>query len=215
MAALFLMCALIIESAGDAVPDSVEEPALRNELLQREKIDQDARDAWTQWMRIHGMTGVIQTADLNDEQRAEYEKTEASVKDADATNLQWLKELVGKQGWPSISAVGRDGADAAWLLVQHADADPKFQRKCLDLMTRLPPGQVSKTRLAYLTDRVLLAEGKKQVYGTQFTHSDGKWLPRPLEDEKSVDSRRAEAGLAPLADYIRQLEKVYGADAAK
>ena len=111
--------------------------------------------------------------------------------------------------------MGDDGANAAWLLVQHADADPKFQRRCLDLMTQLPGDQVPKTKVAYLTDRVLLAEGKKQIYGTQFTQQDGKWAPRPLEDEKNVEQRRAEAGLPPLDEYIRQLEKTYGPAAAK
>jgi hypothetical protein len=56
-----------------------------------------------------------------------------------------------------------------------------------------------------------LAEGKKQIYGTQFTSQDGQWQPRPLEDAANVDVRRAEVGLPPLAEYARQLKEVYGA----
>jgi hypothetical protein len=108
-----------------------------------------------------------------------------------------------------------DGADAAWLLVQHADADAKFQRECLDLMARMPADQVSRTRLAYLTDRVLLAEGKKQVYGTQFQSVNGKWVPRELEDQAHVDERRSKVGLNTLAEYVRQLEAAYGPAPAK
>jgi hypothetical protein len=48
----------------------------------------------------------------------------------DAENLPWLKQVVADIGWPGASAVGEDGAHAAWLLVQHAAADPKFQRRC-------------------------------------------------------------------------------------
>jgi hypothetical protein len=70
-------------------------------------------------------------------------------------------------------------------------------------MAKLPKAEVSQTDLAYLTDRVLLVEGKKQIYGTQFNFSDGKWEPRPLEDPTSVDKRRAEVGLQPLAEYRR------------
>ena len=64
--------------------------------------------------------------------------------------------------------------------------------------------------LALLTDRVLLAEGKKQLYGTQFTFVNGKLKPHPIQDEANVDKRRAEAGLPPLAEYAKMLEKVYG-----
>ena len=32
----------------------------------------------------------------------------------------------------------------------------------------------------------------------------------PLEDEANVDTRRAEVGLPPLAEYVKQLEAVYG-----
>ena len=79
-------------------------------------------------------------------------------------------------------------ARKAWLLVQHADADVKFQRRCLDLMARLPKGEVSISNLAYLTDRVLLAEGKKQLYGTQFTSVDGKWQPGPSKTKPMLTS---------------------------
>ena len=57
---------------------------------------------------------------------------------------------------------------------------------------------------------MLLAEGKKQVYGTQYHSPNGKWEPRPLEDEANVDKRRAEVGLSPLAEYVKQLEAMYG-----
>jgi hypothetical protein len=37
--------------------------------------------------------------------------------------------------------VGEDGAHAAWLLAQHADRDPAFQRRCLDLLTQAVAGR--------------------------------------------------------------------------
>ena len=52
----------------------------------------------------------------------------------DAENLPWLKNLIHSRGWPGASLAGTDGAHAAWLLVQHADTDPKFQRHCLILL---------------------------------------------------------------------------------
>ena len=103
------------------------------------------------------------------------------------TPRERLGEIVERHGWPTFTLVGKDGAKAAWLLVQHADLSPKFQRKCLDLMTKCTRDEIFPDDLAYLTDRVLLAEGKNQVYGTQFTMANGKCKPRPLEDEANVD----------------------------
>jgi uncharacterized protein (TIGR03067 family) len=195
-------------------PAPVKEPELRSELLGRTKADQEARKAIMQWMKDHGPDSGT-AADASKELKAEYEKLRAKVTALDTDNTKWLQGVVDRHGWPSITLVGKDGANAAWLLVQHADADPKFQRRCLDLMAKLPKDEVSQLNLAYLTDRVLLAEGKKQVYGTQFIFVDGKWRPRPLEDEANVDKRRAEVGLQPLAEYAKLIEKQSGGSPKK
>ncbi len=61
--------------------------------------------------------------------------------------------------------------------------------------------EVSPGDVAYLTDRVLVNEGKPQVYGTQFHEVNGHPEPRPIEDPDSVDVRRAGVGLGTLAEY--------------
>ncbi len=129
----------------------------------------------------------------------------------DAKNTARLKEIVAKHGWPGKSLAGEDGAEAAWLLVQHADADVAFQKQCLELMKPLlEKGEISKRNYAYLTDRVLVAEKKPQVYGTQFERKDGDFVPFPIEDEANVDRRRQAMGLQPLAEYKKRLLEVYG-----
>ena len=48
-----------------------------------------------------------------------------------------------------------------WLLAQHADADPAFQRHCLGLLAAaVEAGEATLTDQAFLTDRVLLARGQ-------------------------------------------------------
>lgn len=130
----------------------------------------------------------------------------------DRHNTNQVRQIVKTYGWPTVKLVGKKGANDAWLLVQHADQNPKFQRECLDLMQPLlAKGEVSKQNFAYLTDRVLLAEGKKQLYGTQFTKgASGGWEPRPLEDPDNVDKRRLEMGLNTMAEYRKMFEEVYG-----
>ena len=151
---------------------------LRAELLRRVARDQEARRALD---------------------------TEAMAA-ADAANLPWLRQLIADVGWPGKSLVGEDGAKDAWLLVQHADRDPAFQRQCLDLLTAaVEDGEATAVERAYLTDRVLLAEGKPQEYGTQAIARDGGFQPRNLRDPEHVDQRRASVGLGSLAEYMAMM----------
>src|SRR5688500_12493537 len=41
-------------------------------------------------------------------------------------NAARLREIIGEYGWPGASLVGTDGAEAAWLIVQHAISEPEF-----------------------------------------------------------------------------------------
>jgi hypothetical protein len=151
---------------------------LRAELLRRVAADQEAR----------------RTLD-----------TEAMAA-ADGENLPWLRQLIADVGWPGKSRVGEVGADAAWLLAQHADRDPAFQRRCLDLLTAaVGRGEATVVQQAYLTDRVLLHEGNPQEYGTQAIAREGRFEARNLRDPDHVDERRASVGLGPLAGYLAQL----------
>jgi hypothetical protein len=130
---------------------------------------------------------------------------------ADAENLPWLKRVIDEVGWPGRSLVGNDGANAAWLLAQHADRDPVFQRRCLDLLTgAVDQGEASPRNLAYLTDRVLLHEGKEQEYGTQMIGRAEGYVARRLRDPGTVDERRAAVGLGPLAEYAARMTTDYG-----
>jgi hypothetical protein len=83
-------------------------------------------------------------------------------------------------------------------------------------LTRKTRCEVSQSNIAYLTDRVLLAEGKNQMYGTQLKDVDGKPKPLPIEDEANVDQRHSEVGLPPLAEILKKAEQnVLGRPATK
>ena len=158
-------------------------PGLRAELLRRMERDQAVRQA-----DDPGAGGQV-----------------------DAENLRWLKKVIAEIGWPGRSIVGDDGASAAWLLVQHADSDAAFQRQCLDLLTMATRnGEATKSQVAYLTDRVLLAEGKPQEFGTQAIGRIGQWVPCDLRDPGHVDQRRAAMSLGSLADNLARITEEYG-----
>jgi hypothetical protein len=124
--------------------------------------------------------------------------------------------LIAEHGWPTVSLVGERAAHAAWLLVQHADARPELQERALALMRPLvASGEASGVDVAYLEDRVRVARGDAQLFGTQFgADENGVQRPFAIEDAARVDERRAELGLEPLAQYAQSLAEAYGGEAS-
>lgn len=124
----------------------------------------------------------------------------------DTKNIDKLKKIVKKYGWPTISMVGKDGALSAWLIVQHGDRDRDFQREILKLMEKLLlSGEVSKRDYAYLYDRVNLP----QRYGTQGRcQSSDHWVANEMSDPENVDVLRAEVDLPPLQEYSGKMNQL-------
>ena len=132
----------------------------------------------------------------------------------DGENTERLRQILAEHGWPGKSLVGEKGAHDAWLIAQHADHDPAFQRQALELLREaVARGEARPRELAYLTDRVRVNEGRGQVYGTQM-RPDENGLPvsQPVEDPERVDERRAEVGLEPFDQYVRSFVRHFKRD---
>lgn len=134
----------------------------------------------------------------------------ARIDAVDSRNTAWLRETVASHGWPSQSAVGREAASAAFLLVQHASHDTAFQAAMLDeLVAAFDRGEADGQSVALLTDRVAVQRGQPQVYGTQADLRDGRLVLEPIADSAGLDARRARMGMMPLGDYVRLLDSMY------
>lgn len=119
----------------------------------------------------------------------------------DGDNTAWLKREIDEHGWFDSARYGVKAANAAFLIAQHADNDPVFQRRVLSMIAADPDPRV-RSDLAMLTDRVAIANHRPQVYGTQGScKGPGVWNMHPVEDTQSLDQRRAAMGLPPLAIY--------------
>ena len=195
VAALLSACQGAPATPGAAADAAPTHPELRAELLRRKEQDQ-----------------ALRKQSEGDPEAARRAAEECMKVDAD--NTAWLERVVAEHGWPSRTMVGKDGSFAAWLLVQHADRNPTFQARVLpDLQALAARGEVDKRNVAYLTDRVLRAQGKPQIYGTQYaSEPDGnggfKYLPPIVVDPEHIDARRAEVGLGPWQEYEQQMAKI-------
>lgn len=122
-------------------------------------------------------------------------------------NNRRVSEIVAAHGWPGRGLVGDDGCEAAWILVQHAVLEPEFQAACVPLLeAAVARGDAPAWQLAYLSDRVLVAEGRPQIYGTQYRMTEtGKSVPFEITDVAAVDERRRAVGLPTLDENTRRI----------
>ena len=168
---------------------------LRHELLEMARVDQAVRNE------------LIRKGALQPD--PEVERRMAAL---DLRNTQGVLAIVDQYGWPKPQLVGPDGVEAVLLIVQHAAYEA--QKKLFPLIEQAyRAGNVTGDAYALLSDRILVREGKPQMYGTQAKPIDqwigGEAAAYPIDDEAHVDARRAQVGLPPLAVYLSQMKGLY------
>ena len=133
------------------------------------------------------------------------------LSEIDKRNISKLKKIVEKYSWPTKELVGIGGVAAAFIIIQHS-SDIEFNKKMLPFLEEAYKNDdgITGQQLALFTDRLLTAQGKKQVYGTQAKLIEGKIVFYPIDNEKNVDERRKKIDLPELSFYLKILEESYG-----
>ena len=130
---------------------------------------------------------------------------------ADQENTSRMRELVDAGQFPTAKDVGRDGIRAAWLVAAHSERDPELQQKLLALLEPLAKsGDLVPQDFALLSDKIKVAKGEPQQYGTQFRAVGGINHPQPIADVATLEARRAEAGMLSLREYGCLLQQFHG-----
>jgi hypothetical protein len=189
--ALVLGSGLVVRMDAAASQATARQYAeLKTELLAMRETDQKFRDA--------ASVSVNPTA----AELAIIREQEAN----DRANMARLVEIIQRYGWPGITQVGEQASSAAFLIIQHAGLEEQ-RRYFPVLKAAVAEKNARADQAAMLEDRILLREGKNQVYGTQLRSgpdTGGGLVLHPIEDARNVDARRAAVGLMPLAAYLRQ-----------
>lgn len=136
------------------------------------------------------------------------------MRQTDSINTIRVCEILDTKGWLGPKEVGEDGSSVLFLVIQHASL--QLQEKYLPMMRQaVKDGKAIGSELALLEDRVLMRNGKKQIYGSQVHHDydTGETYFFPIEDVDHVDERRATMGLGPLSEYAQHFGMVWDAAA--
>jgi hypothetical protein len=208
-----------VPSTGDRMRDAWTHTARLTEVLEG-----FIRDSPEQWLWLHrrwklsppkdGLRLELLALAADDERvRARlahdgrlFEGYDQDMEAVHRRNAARLASLVAAHGWPGAPVAGEDGAQAAFLILQHAIGEPALQRRCLPLLAAAAArGEVPPLQPAMLLDRIRFFEGKPQLYGTALDwDAAGRLSVGALESPESVDARRAALGLPALEVSLAQ-----------
>lgn len=117
----------------------------------------------------------------------------------DHRNQELVISIIEKCGMPTLKEVDQRRMDAIWLGLQHSTKE--IRKKYFPQVEKaVKNGDLSKGQYALMKDRMLMDEGKPQIYGSQI--ENGKLYE--LENPKTVNERRKEMGMEPIEDYLKQ-----------
>jgi len=181
-----LFCSVSLFSSAQVIQDTL----LYQELAKRAEIDQYAANAFPP-----------ESEDIS--QKRWNQKKDSIFRE----NKGFAERVLDETGFPGFDRVGTTGSYNYWLLVQHADFDPDFQQRVLDSMkVQLDQNNANPNNYAYLTDRVRVNTGRKQVFGTQLDINmfTGKVKSLPTENWESINERRLSMGLETIEEYLSE-----------
>ncbi|MDW3196890.1 MAG: DUF6624 domain-containing protein [Cytophagales bacterium] len=116
----------------------------------------------------------------------------------DSTALVFIKEVIDTHGWLGKSQIGAAANRTLFLIIQHAPENDIRKAYFPLLEASVKQGESEKSDMATMNDRILVRDGKPQIYGTQSHMVDGKLEPFPIEDVKNVNKRRRKVGLGKM-----------------
>jgi hypothetical protein len=123
----------------------------------------------------------------------------------DSQNKAKVQQILKNHGWPSPKAVGENASEVVFLVLQHADQYPKWQKQQLPLVRQaVKKGKIDSADLAMFIDRVAVNNDQKQIYGTQIGTHDrtGQHYVKPVKNPLTLEKRRKKMGLPPMDWYL-------------
>jgi len=124
----------------------------------------------------------------------------------DHRNQELIISIIEKCGMPTLNEVNQEQMNAIWLGLQHTEN--KYRVKYFPLIEKaVKNGDLSKEQYALMKDRILMDEGKPQIFGSQI--KNGKLYD--LEEPETVNERRQEMGLEPIEDYLKRFDITFDA----
>ena len=122
----------------------------------------------------------------------------------DSINQSEICDILDSRGFVGKDVVG-DACAVYWLVIQHSPVE--LQKKYFPMFVEaMHRGEMAKSQVAMMDDRIAMFEGRPQKYGSQIVENEkGQRVIYNLLDPAKVDQWRSEMDLNPLSDYMKQM----------
>jgi hypothetical protein len=116
----------------------------------------------------------------------------------DSTALTIVTSILDQHGWLGKSEIGETANQTLFFIIQHAPNNSTRKKYFPMLKASAEMGESSLSEMATMKDRMLIQDGKLQVYGTQSRMVNGVMELYPFENPEKVNQRRRKVGLGKL-----------------
>lgn len=198
----FVLSALAVTSCAHEKKESQELPITESRLLNREYLTAvlDTINSNEQ-EPIRTRDALMEKYGVDSGEAQEYQEiyTRNHI-----INEKKVTEILDEYGWLGSDIIGDRGNTTLYLVVQHSDFETRT--KYLPMLRKaVKTGNTPPRYLVNIEDRTATDLGKMQVYGEQMkyypeTKSFNIW---PVYDPTNIDKRRAEIGLIPIAEHLK------------
>ena len=120
----------------------------------------------------------------------------SKMKISDEQNMEHVAAIIHKYGYPGFSMVGGIPCYGAQIVIRHSDL--KYKIEFLPIMkSAAEKGELDGGSVEALEDRILVDQGKKQLYATQYCLDSitKKFALCPIEDPDKLQDRLHKAEL--------------------
>ncbi|WP_350292439.1 DUF6624 domain-containing protein [uncultured Croceitalea sp.] len=181
----------------------------KEKLEQKVVFNQDLANELNKMVKVDQIAAYIPQGKYEQMTKEQWNAFKDSVF---TTHQKRLEQLFDQYGFMGFDLVGEEGSQNFWLMVQHSDHNPDFQKEVLKKMKIAMDNKNAKpSNYGLLVDRVRINTGKKQVFGTQVTYNTaiGQAYPKELEDSINVNQRRKSIGLESIEEYLNNMTKMH------
>ncbi len=140
--------------------------------------------------------------------KAAYDSLWALQSPLDSMNLVFAERIIKTRGYPGKSMVGEPANETVWYIIQHSR---KIKEYFPVIKQAGEKGELPRYLVAKMEDRLLMWEGKEQLYGTQWVSIPvydiggnqigiSATVVWPIKDPDKVNERRKQAGFVQTVE---------------
>lgn len=131
------------------------------------------------------------------------------IRERDEADTKRMNEILDRYGFPGVKLVGIRATRAFIVMLLHSPSLELMKRALPHVERAVRRGELPPDDFATLSDRVLVNEGKPQLYGSNFNFVGDKAVLGKTQDPAHLDERRRKLGLPPIREYAQFLAELY------